>query len=104
MLDVVNESLIKKGEDPIAFDSDCREGICGSLRPGHRRHRSRARQGRDDLPGAHAPLQELAKRSRSSRFAPGLPHRQGPRSSIGRPSIASLPPAAYVSMNVRWRP
>ena len=30
MLDVVNESLIKKGEDPIAFDSDCREGICGS--------------------------------------------------------------------------
>src|SRR6188508_2375423 len=30
MLDVVNEDLIKKGEDPIAFDSDCREGICGS--------------------------------------------------------------------------
>ena len=30
MLDVVNEDLIKQGEDPIAFDSDCREGICGS--------------------------------------------------------------------------
>ena len=30
MLDVVNEELIRKGEDPIAFDSDCREGICGS--------------------------------------------------------------------------
>lgn len=29
MLDVVNEELIKKGEAPIAFDSDCREGICG---------------------------------------------------------------------------
>ena len=29
MLDVVNEGLIVKGEDPIAFDSDCREGICG---------------------------------------------------------------------------
>lgn len=29
MLDVVNEGLIRKGEDPIAFDSDCREGICG---------------------------------------------------------------------------
>src|SRR4051812_12266377 len=29
MLDVVNEELILKGEDPIAFDSDCREGICG---------------------------------------------------------------------------
>jgi succinate dehydrogenase / fumarate reductase iron-sulfur subunit len=30
MLDVVNEGLISKGEDPIAFDSDCREGICGA--------------------------------------------------------------------------
>jgi succinate dehydrogenase / fumarate reductase, iron-sulfur subunit len=29
VLDVVNEGLIKKGEPPIAFDSDCREGICG---------------------------------------------------------------------------
>ncbi|MBE7179002.1 MAG: succinate dehydrogenase/fumarate reductase iron-sulfur subunit [Mucilaginibacter polytrichastri] len=29
MLDVVNEGLIKKGEDPIQFDHDCREGICG---------------------------------------------------------------------------
>jgi len=29
MLDEVNEELIKKGEDPIAFESDCREGICG---------------------------------------------------------------------------
>src|SRR5438876_2148527 len=29
MLDVVNESLIDRGQDPIAFDSDCREGICG---------------------------------------------------------------------------
>ncbi len=30
MLDVVNEGLIKRGETPIAFDSDCREGICGT--------------------------------------------------------------------------
>src|SRR5947209_14410515 len=30
MLDVVNEKLIAKGEEPIAFDSDCREGICGT--------------------------------------------------------------------------
>src|ERR1700709_1299280 len=29
MLDVVNESLVHKGEDPIYFDHDCREGICG---------------------------------------------------------------------------
>jgi succinate dehydrogenase / fumarate reductase iron-sulfur subunit len=30
MLDVVNEGLIKRGEEPIAFDHDCREGICGT--------------------------------------------------------------------------
>ena len=29
MLDVLNEKLTMRGEDPIAFDSDCREGICG---------------------------------------------------------------------------
>jgi succinate dehydrogenase / fumarate reductase iron-sulfur subunit len=30
MLDVVNEGLIEKGEEPIHFEHDCREGICGS--------------------------------------------------------------------------
>ena len=30
MLDVVNERLIARGEDPVAFEHDCREGICGS--------------------------------------------------------------------------
>ncbi|HXY53346.1 MAG TPA: succinate dehydrogenase/fumarate reductase iron-sulfur subunit [Nitrospirota bacterium] len=30
MLDVVNEDLVRKGQEPIAFDHDCREGICGS--------------------------------------------------------------------------
>ena len=30
MLDVLNESLIQKKEEPVAFDHDCREGICGS--------------------------------------------------------------------------
>jgi succinate dehydrogenase / fumarate reductase iron-sulfur subunit len=30
MLDVVNEKLTESGKDPIAFDHDCREGICGS--------------------------------------------------------------------------
>jgi succinate dehydrogenase / fumarate reductase iron-sulfur subunit len=29
MLDLVNEGLLDKGEEPIAFDHDCREGICG---------------------------------------------------------------------------
>jgi succinate dehydrogenase / fumarate reductase iron-sulfur subunit len=30
MLDIVNERLVLRGEPPIAFDSDCREGICGA--------------------------------------------------------------------------
>ncbi|MEQ1625094.1 MAG: 2Fe-2S iron-sulfur cluster-binding protein, partial [Sediminibacterium sp.] len=29
MIDVLNEQLIRDGDDPIAFDHDCREGICG---------------------------------------------------------------------------
>lgn len=29
MIDVLNDNLIRKGEEPIAFDHDCREGICG---------------------------------------------------------------------------
>jgi succinate dehydrogenase / fumarate reductase iron-sulfur subunit len=30
MLDVLNEQLVRQGEDPVAFDHDCREGICGA--------------------------------------------------------------------------
>ena len=30
MFDVLNEQLIHEGKDPIAFDHDCREGICGA--------------------------------------------------------------------------
>ena len=30
MLDILNVDLVKKGEEPVAFDHDCREGICGS--------------------------------------------------------------------------
>ena len=66
MLDVVNEGLIGKGEDPIAFDHDCREGICGTCgmvingaaaRPAPRHHR---------LPAPHAQLQGRRHASRSS--------------------------------------
>src|SRR4026208_237283 len=30
MLDILNENLIRSGDEPVAFDSDCREGICGT--------------------------------------------------------------------------
>ena len=42
VLDVLNERLTHEGEDPIAFDSDCREGICGAVRAGHQWSRARA--------------------------------------------------------------
>ncbi|MBK9291415.1 MAG: succinate dehydrogenase/fumarate reductase iron-sulfur subunit [Bacteroidetes bacterium] len=30
MMDILNEQLVREGEDPVAFDHDCREGICGA--------------------------------------------------------------------------
>ena len=30
MLDILNETLLGRREEPVAFDSDCREGICGT--------------------------------------------------------------------------
>ena len=30
MLDILNEGLITRGEEPVAFDHDCREGVCGA--------------------------------------------------------------------------
>jgi succinate dehydrogenase / fumarate reductase iron-sulfur subunit len=56
MLDVVNDQLITKGAEPIAFDSDCREGICGTcgfLVDGRPHGPDLARR----LPTAHAALQ-----------------------------------------------
>jgi len=54
MLDVVNEDLLKKGEEPIAFDHDCREGICGRLRDGGQRQGPRPPGRHLPLPAAHA--------------------------------------------------
>jgi succinate dehydrogenase / fumarate reductase iron-sulfur subunit len=30
MLDTLNQDLVRRGEEPVVFDHDCREGICGS--------------------------------------------------------------------------
>ena len=47
MLDIVNENLNDAGKEPITFESDCREGICGTCEPDDRRQgtwpRARAR-------------------------------------------------------------
>ena len=57
MLDIVNEGLTEKGEEPIAFDSDCREGICGTCSPHDQRRSPRPRSSRRCLPALHAKIQ-----------------------------------------------
>lgn len=37
MLDVLNQNLITEGNDPVAFDHDCREGICGTCKALYKR-------------------------------------------------------------------
>lgn len=54
MLDVVNERLIKEGKDPVAFDHDCREGICGMC--------AAVVQGRPHGPMSHTTLCQLHMR------------------------------------------
>ena len=77
MLDVVNESLIKQGRGSDRVRLGLPRGHLRQLRPGDRRHRARPRQGHDDLPGAHAPVQE--RRHHHHRAVPrqGLPGHQG---------------------------
>jgi succinate dehydrogenase / fumarate reductase iron-sulfur subunit len=81
MLDLLNEGLIEKGEEPVAFDSDCREGICGMC--------SLVING---VP--HGPERETTVCQGSS------PGGRGPSRSCatcwwtGPPSTASWPPAA----------
>ena len=73
MLDVLNEQLIMDGEDPVAFDHDCREGICGScgvMINGKAHGRLFPATADDDLPAAHALVQGRRRRSTSSRGGP----------------------------------
>ena len=94
MLDVVNEGLIARGEDPIAFDSDCREGICGTcgfLIDG-------VPHGPD--PGTTVCQLHMRRFKDSDRLtlepwrAQGVPARSRISSSIAAPSIGSSRPAA----------
>ena len=93
MLDVLNERLIAEGEDPIAFDHDCREGICGmcGLMINGEAHGPR---GHHHLPAAHAVLQGRRRRSPSSRGAPTPSRSSRTWSSTAAPSTGSSRPAA----------
>ena len=70
MLDVLNERLIQQGEEPVAFEHDCREGICGSCGVMINGQAARPPAGHGHLPAAHAQVQATATPSWSSRGAP----------------------------------
>ena len=79
MLDVLNEDLIAKGEEPVAFDHDCREGICGSCGFMINGIAHGPQPGNNGLPAPYAPIQRrrrfiprtLARKSVSGRQGPG---------------------------------
>ena len=94
MLDVVNEDLLKKGEEPIAFDSDCREGICGMCGVVHRRPAARPGAEHHDLPAAHAPVQGRRDDHHRAVARQGVSGRQGSGRRSQRASTASSSAAA----------
>ena len=93
MLDQLNEELITRGEEPVAFDHDCREGICGSC-------------GMVINGVAHGPEQTTTCQLHMRSFKDGddhlhralagraLPGHQGPDGRPLAPSTGSSPPAA----------
>ena len=84
MLDVVNEGLITSGKEPIAFDHDCREGICGMCGVVINGRPHGPERPRHHLPASHAQLSRTATPSPSSRGA-----RPPSRSSRTSSSIAA---------------
>ena len=94
MLDVVNERLIAEGEEPIAFDHDCREGICGTcgLMINGSAHGPRARH--HDVPAAHANFTDGDEHHVEPWRAAGVPGDQGPGRRPQRVRPRSSRPAA----------
>ena len=63
MLDILNERLIADGKEPIAFDHDCREGICGSCGMMINGQAARPRARHRHVPAAHAQVPRRRRRS-----------------------------------------
>ena len=67
MLDVLNERLIREGQEPVAFDHDCREGICGTCGIMINGQAHGPDRGNDHLPAPYAAISRTGTRSSSSR-------------------------------------
>ena len=93
MLDVLNEQLISADEEPVAFDSDCREGICGmcGLMINGEAHGPEVT---DHLPAAHALVHRRRDDHHRALARRPVPGAQGPRASTAAPSTGSSPRAA----------
>ena len=94
LFDVLNEQLTREGEEPVAFDHDCREGICGScaMMINGRAHGPEQRHG--DLPAAPAQAAATARPSPSSRGArPASRSSRTSRSTAARSTASSRPAA-----------
>ena len=100
MLDVVNEELTRKGEDPIAFDHDCREGICGTCSVVDQRPPARAAHAHDGVPAPHAQLRRRGHARDRAVARERVSGDQGPGRRPRPPSTASSPRAA----SSRWAP
>ena len=79
LLDSVNERLQTDGQEPIAFDPDCREGICGSCGVMINGQAARAAARHRDLPAAPAPVRRRRHARRRAVALRGVPRDPGPR-------------------------
>ena len=73
MLDVVNERLNAEGREPIAFEHDCREGICGSCGMMINGQAHGPERGTADLPAPHAEVQGRRRDRHRAVAGQGLP-------------------------------
>ena len=105
MLDVVNEDLIAKGEEPIAFDHDCREGICGMCGADDQRQAARPASAATTTCQLHMrQFQRRRRRSTSSRGGRRRFRSSRTWSSTAAPSTASSQAGGFVSVNTGGAP
>ena len=103
MLDVVNEQLTQKGEEPIAFDHDCREGICGTCGLVINGKAARAATAHHGLPAPHAHVQGRRHDRHRALARQGLPGHQGPDRGPRARFDRIIQAGGFVSVNDRQR-